>query len=1089
MKRRYQVFSLMMLFLFAGTYVFAQERTVNGTVKDGTGAAMPGVNVIVKNTSTGTTTDANGAYTITMPSGSSTLVISFIGYASQEVEVGTRTTVDVSLVEDVTQLGEVVVTALGIERSTKALQYSVSEVDGENFTKARENNLGSQLAGRIAGVNVSKPATGPAGSTRIVIRGNKSIGGQNQPLYVIDGVPMDNSNYGSAGIWGGKDEGDGLTSINPDDIESITVLKGANASALYGSRGGNGVINIVTKKGSSRQGIGIDFNTNFVFDKIIDLRELQNKYGAGNYVDTTPDNIANGVATKPGSLTQTFDWSQNAWGPAFDGSPVLQFDGVARPYSYVGDNWSRFYETGQTWTNSVALSGGSDKQSFRFSAADLRNKGVLPNNSFDRTNVTLSTNGKYLDKLTLNAKVMYSHEKAKNRPVISDSPGNAPQALWRIPGNINVLDMIGDPNKPGAIPKGVDPALLQVYAQGADDPKFAGQELLPAANNWGQNPYWSTYQLQTDDTRDRINTSAQLRYDITPWLYVSGRAAMDWYLRKANSLSAEGTGYDLVGGRSQSDITSKEINIEGMVGFNKTFGKFNVNAFVGANRMRRQYENLQGNGAGFNVQFFPSISNSKSRTFNYDFNETGINSWFASGEISYNNYLFLTATTRTDWFSVLNPGNNKITYPSVGASFIFSDAFSSMPSWLSFGKLRASWAQSGIVNIAPYQMNLTYSLYGFNHRGYSLGSFSQAMGSQGIIPNPDLVPALSTEIEAGVDLRFYDNRVGLDFTYYHQVTTDDIVPQSISSATGFGQTYVNVGELQNQGVEIMLTGTPIRGALTWDVSFNIARNVNKVISILPGLNEIIPNSYDAEPRTRNVLVKQIVGYPFGEITGHVQELDPQGRPIFNANGSPVATQNYVPIGNGLSKATGGLNNSFTWKGINLSFLIDFRIGGKIFSGTNDRLVDWGLSEQSLQGRAGEAPLHITGVTRTGDGTEDSPYVYSEVDRDLTPHEARNYWGSVGGETTGITPMFLYDASFGKLRQLTLGYSLPRTLLAKTPFRTVTVSFVARNLAILWKNIPNVDPESAYSNQAGAQGLEYFAMPTTRSFGFNLGLGF
>lgn len=1087
MKQRYQILCLIVFFALTGFTVFAQ-RTISGTILDSDSKGMPGVNVIVKGTSAGTTSDADGHYNLSVNEGATTLVYSFIGYATQEVEVGTRTSIDVSMLEDIRQLNEVVVTALGIERSTKALQYSVSEVSGENFTKARENNLGAQLAGRIAGVNVIKPATGPAGSTRIVIRGNKSIGGQNQPLYVIDGVPMDNSNYGSAGIWGGKDEGDGLTSMNPDDIESITVLKGANASALYGSRGGNGVVNIVTKKGSSRKGLGIDFNTNYVMENIIDLRELQNKYGAGSYVDTTPDNISNGVATKPSNLAQTFDWSQNAWGPAFDGSPVLQFDGVARPYSYTGDNWERFYKTGQTWTNSLALSGGNDKQSFRFSVADLKNKGIVPNTAFDRTNMTLSTNGKYLEKLTLNAKVMYSHEKAKNRPVISDSPGNAPQALWRIPGNINVLDFKGDPNKLGAIPLGVDPALLAVYGQGGD-PKFAGQELLPAANNWGQNPYWSTYQLQSGDVRDRVNASAQLKYDIMPWLYISGRGSMDWYMRKANSLGAEGTGYDLVGGRSQSDITSREINFEGILGFNKTFGKFNVNAFVGANRMRREYERLAGNGSGFNVQFFPSISNSKSRSFDYDFNETGINSWFASGEISYNNYLFLTATTRTDWFSVLNPDYNKITYPSVGASFVFSDAFAGLPSWLSFGKVRASWAQSGIVNIAPYQSNLTYSLFGFNHLGYSLGSFSQAMGTGGSIPNPKLVPALSTEIEAGLDLRFYDNRLGIDFTYYHQETTDDIVPQSISSATGFGSTNVNVGKLQNKGIEIMLTGTPIKGPITWDVSFNIAKNTNKVVSILPGLTEIVPDGFSAEPRTRNVIVKQIVGYPFGEITGHVQEVDPSGNPVFTANGSPIATQDYVPIGNGLAKATGGLNNSFSWKGINLSFLIDFRIGGKIFSGSNNRLVQWGMSEQSLQGRAGEAPLHITGVTRSGDGTEGSPYVYTEVDRDLTPNEAQNYWESVGGETTGIPTMFLFDGSFGKLRQLTLGYSLPAKLLTKTPFRTVNLSLVARNLAILWKNTPNVDPESAYSNQAGAQGLEYFAMPTTRSVGFNIGLGF
>lgn len=1088
MKQQYQVLSVMVMLVLASFSALAQ-RTVTGKIVDNQGVSMPGVNVIVKGTSAGTTSDSEGAYSIAVPNDEAILVYSFIGYASQEAPVGSRTSIDITLEEDVAQLSEVVVTALGIERSTKALQYSVSEVNGENFTKAREMNLGAQLAGRVAGVNVTKPASGPAGSTRIVIRGNKSLGGQNQPLYVIDGVPMDNSNYGSAGIWGGRDQGDGLTSINPDDIESITVLKGANASALYGSRGGNGVVNITTKRGKAGKALGIDFNTNYVVETILDVREIQKKYGTGVYVDPTNDGVANGVATKPGNLQQAFDWGDDSWGPAFDGSPVLNFDGVTRPYSYAGDNWKRFYRNGQTWTNSLAISGGNEKQTFRLSLADLRNKSIIPNSGFDRTNVTLSANGKYAEKLTVNARIMYSHEAAKNRPQLSDSPGNAPQALWRLPGNINVEDLKGDPNKLGAIPEGVDPTLLTIYAQGAANPKFAGQELLPAANNWGQNPYWSAYQLRADDTRDRVNGSVQLKYDFTPWLYVSGRGAVDWFTRKAFGLSAEGTGYDLVGGINQADVVNWETNFEGLLGFNKTFGKFNVNAFVGANRMRRAYEYIQGSGTGFNVQFFPSMNNTKQRTYNYDFNESGINSWFASAEISFNEYLYLTATTRTDHFSVLNPGNNTITYPSVGAGFVFSDAFSGLPNWLSFGKLRASWAQSGIVNIGPYSSNLTYSLYGFTHQGYSLGSFSQNMGTGGTIPNPALVPALSTEVEGGFDLRFLNNRLGLDFTYYHQKTTDDIIGQSISMASGFGATSINVGELENKGFEIALTGTPVRGELTWDVSFNIAQNKNKVIEILPGTTEYVPDGFASEPRTRNAMIKQIVGYPFGEITGRTQEVDPQGRPVFGTNGSPIATTTFVPLGNGIAKATGGINNNFTWKGVNLSFLIDFRIGGKIFSGTNNRLAQWGLSEQSLQGREGEEPLRITGVTRTGAGTAESPYVYTEVDRELTPHEARNYWNNVGGETTGITSMWIYDGSFGKLRQLTLGYNLPSKLLAKTPFKTVNVSFVARNLAILWKNIPNVDPESAYSNQAGAQGLEYFAMPTTRSWGFNLGIGF
>jgi hypothetical protein len=348
---------------------------------------------------------------------------------------------------------------------------------------------------------------------------------------------------------------------------------------------------------------------------------------------------------------------------------------------------------------------------------------------------------------------------------------------------------------------------------------------------------------------------------------------------------------------------------------------------------------------------------------------------------------------------------------------------------------------------------------------------------------------LSTEVEAGIDLRFFNDRLGLDFTYYHQKTTDDIIQQSISSSTGFGSTNVNIGELENKGIEVMLTGTPVVGPLRWDVSFNLAHNKNKVIALLPGLTQLVPNSFDAEPRTRNALIQQIVGHPFGTITGRVQQVDPNGNPIFTSGGSPLASEDYKPIGNGIPKVTGGLHNALSYKGINLSVLIDFRIGGDIFSGTNNRLTQWGFSEQSVQGREGETPLHITGVTRTGSGTDEDPYVFSEVDRDLTPHEARNYWNNVGGETTAITNMWLYSGTFAKLRQLELGYSLPSSLLQKTPFKTVNISFVARNLAILYKDIPNVDPESAYSNQAGAQGLEYFALPTTRSYGFNLSLGF
>ena len=1092
MKQQYQNLTLILFFVLSSTMAFAQ-RTISGTVSDSNGQGMPGVNVIVKGTSAGTTSDANGAYTLSVPDqGSTILVFSFIGYATQEVDAGTRTSVNVTMAEDIRELSEVVVTALGIERSTKALSSSITNVSGENFTKARENNIGNALVGRVAGVNVSKVASGPAGSSRVVIRGNKTLGGQGQPLYVVDGIPMDNgssqtslygSSNGQAGLWGGQDQGDALSSINPDDIESITVLKGANAAALYGSRGGNGVINIVTKRGRAGQGIGVEFSSNYVAETVMNLSDLQEQYGAGVY--------QNGVAVKPTTVQEAFNWGGSSWGPALDGSQTIGIDGVARPYSFAGDNWDRFYQTGNAWTNSIALTGGGDKQTFRFGVSDLRSTAVIPNSGYDRTNVSFTTNAKLGNKLTVDAKVIYSHEYAKNRPTVSDSPGNAIQSIWVRPPNINVDDLRGDPNKLGAIPSGVDPAILLIYGQGGAA-KFAGQELLPAANNWGQNPWWAAYQHVNSDKKDRIITSGQLRYDITDWLYATGRIGMDYYTRRNQQLVPEGVGYQLGGALNEGEDRVRETNMDWMLGANKDFNKFNVNAFIGGNKMIRSAERIQANGNGFNVPFQPFINNANQRNFSYGYNGSQINSLFYSAEFSYNGVLFITTTGRQDWFSVLNPdAQNNVFYPSVGGSFVFSDAMSSLPSWLSFGKLRASWAQVGLANINPYDVNATYSLNGNSHPSmgtagtlvpHTMATFSSAGGNNGNIPNPELVPALSTEIEFGFDVRFFNNRLGLDFTYYSQKTTDDILRATISRASGFGTTDVNVGELQNRGVEILLTGTPIQGALTWDVSLNLAKNENKVLNLIPGVTELTLE----EPRTRNVFIKHIVGQPFGTITGRVQQRDPDGNLVFLADGRAAASPNYVPIGNGLPDWTGGLNNSFTYKGINLGFLIDFKFGGDIFSGSNNRLTQWGLHKQSLIGREGETPLHITGVVNTG--TNAAPE-YSPVDRDLTPDQARVYWNNVGGEATAISEMFLYDADFIKLRQLTLGYSFPRTLLSKTPFQALSISFVGRNLAILYKDIENVDPESNYSANAGAQGLEYFGFPSTRTYGFNVNVTF
>ena len=449
---------LLLVFMFllvAGIPALAQNRTITGKVTDPNGQAIVGATISARGTTNATQSNSDGIFSITVPASTQTLTVSSVGFGTQEVSIVGRTEITVALTAAAAELSEVIVTALGVERNKKALPFSTTTIGGENFTQAREISTANALAGRVAGVNVSKIASGPGGSSRVVIRGAKTLGSTlNQPLYVVDGVPIDNSNMGQAGLWGGSDQGDAMNSINPDDIATTTVLKGASAAALYGSRAANGVILITTKKGTGRRGFGVEFNSNYVLETVQDLREFQTSHGSGGYVAPPGGGLQAQVSKKPETQAENWNgnWSQTAWGPKLDGSPSVQFDGKTRPYADAGDNWKRFYNTGYQITNSLALTGGSETQSFRLSLSDLRSKGVFPNSGFDRFNATVAVNSRIGKKLSLNMKVLYSNEKTKNRPRLSDSPGNANLALFRTPADINVNDMYGDPNKPGAVP-------------------------------------------------------------------------------------------------------------------------------------------------------------------------------------------------------------------------------------------------------------------------------------------------------------------------------------------------------------------------------------------------------------------------------------------------------------------------------------------------------------------------------------------------------------------------------------------------------------------------------------------------------------
>jgi TonB-linked SusC/RagA family outer membrane protein len=792
MTKKLQILFVLAL-SFVSTIGFSQSKQITGKVSESDGSPLYGVNVTLKGTTRGTITNDEGVYTIAAATGE-TLTFSYIGFLDENVLVGNQTSINVTLAADENTLGEVVVTAFGIERDKKSLGYSVTQVDGDKFTESRTANLGTSLTGKIAGVNVSSPTTGVAGSSRVVIRGGSSLSGNDQPLYVINGVPMDNSSQGNAGMWGGNDNGDGLASINPDDIASISVLKGNTASALYGSRAANGVILITTKTGKGQKGLGVSYNTNYTMDKAWDRTDLQDQYGTGT------------LGQSPTTQEEALDFGNSSWGGKLGSGSATQFDGVSRPYTSTGESINDFYRVGNTWTNTLALSGSNDMGNFRFSGSDLKNQDIMPNSGFDRTAFNANMNGKF-GKLELAVTGQYTLESAKNRPRLSDSPGNANYTIITKAPNISFDSMMGDIDKLGA--------------------NEAGTELRHQGNIYSQNPYWAAYQFARADDKNRFFGNASLTYHLTDWLYVRGRVGTDVINAKFTSTEPYGTAYKNAGSFNITNRTVKEDNLDLFVGFDKDFGEISVDALVGGNRMRRSNESARIGGNGLNIPFFSSVTNVANQTYGYGFRESGINSIFGSANVGYGNYIFLNVTGRQDQYSVLSPETNTIFYPSVGLSFAFSDVIPNRPSWLTFGKARISWAQVGGGDPAPYSNNLTYGLQGYDHDGAILGVINN-----GSIPNSALKPYLSTELEFGLDMRFLQNRLGVDFAIYNRNTVDDILNTSISGTSGFGSTQVNIGELENKGFEILVTGNPVKSRdFNWNISANFSRNISNVVNL------------------------------------------------------------------------------------------------------------------------------------------------------------------------------------------------------------------------------------------------------------------
>ena len=1028
--------------------VFArdQNKTVTGKVVNPDGEPIPGTTVVVRGTTTGTITGQDGTFSLSGIPEDAVLVFSSVGFERQEHSVAGIDEITVTLQTSVEELQEVVVTALGIEKQTKALTYSVTEVQGDELMKAQEPNLGSALVGKIAGVDVTPIGGGIAGSNKIVIRGNNSLTGNNDPLIVVDGVPIDNDPRSG---WGGRDYGDGLSSINPEDIESISVLKGNSAAALYGFRAANGVVMITTKRGKAGAGLGIEVNSSYTFDEPINtFDKMHRMYGQGlGHVKPT-------------------DWgfeTHRAFGAKFDGSQAYYPDGVT-PVSYDAKepHFDSFFRTGQTIQNSVAFSGGGENQTYRLSVSDLRNDHIVPNSNQVRNTIALNTIGEYGEKLTVSSKLYYSHEDVQNRPVTNSIYANYVQAMMVMPTNWEIEHFKGPTDKLGA--------------------KEDGTHYNFSTNDWFTNPYWAAYQYHTNDITDRIIVSGLARYDISNWLYLQGRYGTDYRSTRITEIIPYGTAHaapEGLGRVTETVRNLRETNMEYMVGVNEEFGKIGLDAFFGGSQMRRKFENVGAFGERLSIPFYHVATNGSVQEAIYDFNQLGVNSLFGSAEFSFNEYLYLTLTGRNDWYSTLNPVNNDKFYYSAGLSFLFSDALET-PDWLDFGKLRVSRAQVGGGGTTPYQTKFSYGIDAIGHLGVPLASIP------GNLPNPNLLPYISTETELGVDLRMFDNRFGIDYAYYTRKSEDHIIDADYPMSAGYTSGTVNLGEVDNWGHEILLTGTPVQGSLTWDISISVSYNMSEVIEA--GETDYVQAGSAAVGSS----IRHIEGERYGAIMGYKQATTEDGTKVWYFNSgrqtwAPKREDELSVLGYGYHPWSVSLNNSFVWKNFDFSFLIDGKMGGSIFSSTNyllylrgNHLNTIGVGIDGIEpvnGADREEGIYLYGVDPDGN---EGPF---KVENNQFENFYRRLYSNV------ITDLNVYDASYVKLRQIVLGYTVPYNLINRLPIRSARFSVVGRNLFNLYDEVDNLDPAFGNTNTNNAQGLERYAMLPTRSYGFNLTLKF
>jgi len=1080
MKQMKKLLLLSLCLVFTISQVMAQGSTVTGTVTDqATGDALPGVAVLVPGTNVGTSTGVDGTYSIAVPAGATALEFRFIGYTNVTRTIGNATTINVAMKPNARQLEEVVVTALGIERETRSLGYAVTEVQSGEVTQKSEPDVVRTLQGKVPGVNIVGSSGAPGSSTNITIRGNSSLLGNNQPLFVVDGIPFNNQTTTSEDpLLRGSGYSNRAVDIDPNNIESISVLKGAAAAALYGSRAANGVIVITTKSGSAKpgkKGLGINYTTSYSFERIANLPDYQNSYGAGaNFASA----LANG-----------------SWGPGFNWGPEFStaVDSFPHPLSVVGlddffpefadrqvpyqaypDNVKDFFETGHVFENSVTITAGTDKASFTSVISRMQQAGMIPESEFNRTNISVGGTANLSTSVKAGGTLTYTNSNQVGPYLGANNAIGSASAFARIMFLPRNLDLSGLP-------------YTNPVTRGSVFGWLTGQ---------ADNPYWSVENNRFTSDVDRLSGNLNFSYDLLGWLNLSYRIGLNTYTDRRRSTVRPGSvGFSGIGSVLEDVINFQEIESTLLLTATRDITEdFYVRATLGhnVNQQRTDITSVQGTGIiAFGID---DVTNTTQITPDPNLiaglTERRLYGIFGDVQFGYKDFIYLNLTGRNDWSSTLPEANRSFFYPSVTASAIFTEAFGLESPILNYGKLRAGWSRVG-NDAPPYsivQVNQISPFFGNNVGGTGF----PFLGVPGAIPfpttgDPELTPEFTTEIELGTDLNFFDNRIGLSFTWYSQKSTDLIAPIVTPATTGLQQRFTNFGEITNRGVEIGLDVIPVRvGDFSWNSFVNFTRNRNVIEELAEGLEEVALETNFGEARSVHR-----PGEEYGIIVGDAVARDPAtGKPLINpATGQMLQALEQQVIANPNPRFQVGFSNTFSFKGLTLSALIDYRHGGDIYSTTIQSLLGRGVTEDTEDR---EKAVIIDGVL--GDPATLTPLTNSDG-ASIPNNQAISlndlYFGTGSFAIGGPPEMSIYDGTNIRLREVTLGYQLPQSLIEKTFFSGINISLSARNLWWYAPHIPkgtNFDPESSTYGAGNVQGFEYTNAPTARRYGINISFG-